>query len=124
MSIAPAGLAILVFALGYALSPPESPDIGKRVESASYTAPEKLARCIVYNVNKKKPNLVVRNRASDNSAGGIYLVLMSIGEAPSTFGVIRIVPSGDGSRLTTWLATGSLADASPEEVAQTLIAGC
>ena len=119
-----AGLTLIAIAMGFALSASESTDAGKRVESESFTAPMKVASCITYNINKKKPELLVRNRPSDSSDGSIYLVLTNIGETPTTFGVIRINDSGPGSHLTTWLPSRSVADHSPNEVSERLIAGC
>ena len=124
MAIAPAGVALVAFALGYALSPSESIDVGKRVESDSYTVPTTIARCITYNINKKKPELVVRHRPNDTSDGSIFLILSKMDQIPTTFGVIRIDQSAEGSHLTTWLPNKSLADATPDEVAHKLIAGC
>ena len=118
------GLVLLAIALGaYALSPPEPTDPGKRVENDSYTGPHEIARCISYNINKKMPNLRVRNRTGDSPDESIYLVLTDSEPSPATFGVIRVDPIESGSHLTTWLAGGSLA-AAPEEVAHRLIAGC
>lgn len=124
MTAGPAGVALVVFALGYALSPPESSDPGHRVESNSYSSPTVIARCITYNINRKRPELVVRNRRSDSDDGSIYLVLNISDQNPALFGVIRIEQGTDGSRLTTWLPQKSLADVSPSEIAQKLIAGC
>lgn len=118
------GLALLAIALaGYALSPAESTDSGKRAESDSYTDPARAARCITYNINKKMPNLHVRNRAGDTDDEGIFLILTKMDPAPTTFGVIRVDQSESGSHLTTWLPGRSLSTA-PDEVAQKLIAGC
>ena len=118
------GLAVVAIALaGYVFSPPESTDPGKRVESDSYTSPTRIARCIAYNINKKMPNLSVRNRANDSADESIYLILTSMEPSPTTFGVIRVDPSESGSHLTTWLPDRSLA-AAPTEVARKLIAGC
>ena len=118
------GLALLAIALaGYALSPAESTDPGKRAESDSYTDPARLARCITYNINKKMPHLHVRNRAGDTDDESIFLILTRMDPAPTTFGVIRVDQSESGSHLTTWLPDRSLS-AAPAEVAQKLIAGC
>ena len=118
------GLALLAIALGsYALSPSEPIGPGKRVESDSYTSPHAIARCISYNINKKMPNLRVRNRSGDLNDESILLVLTSSELSPSTFGVIRVDPSELGSHLTTWLPGRSLA-AAPEDVARRLVAGC
>ena len=118
------GLALLAIALaGYAFSPAESTDPGKRAESDSYTDPARIARCITYNINKKMPNLHVRNRAGDTDDESIFLILTKMDPAPTTFGVIRVDQSESGSRLTTWLPDRSLS-AAPDEVAQKLIAGC
>lgn len=124
MAITPAGMVLVAIALGYTLSPSESPDVGHRVESDSYTAPTVIARCITYNINKKKPDLVVRNRPSDNSDSSVYLILSKMEQIPTTYGVVRIDEKEYGSHLTTWLPRKSLADASPTEVAKKLIAGC
>jgi len=124
MAIPTLGVALAAIALGYALSPSESADAGKRVESATFTEPVKAARCITYNINKKRPDLLVRNRPSDSAAGSIYLVLSNVGATPSTYGVIRIDENESGSHLTTWLSGRTLADASASEVAQKLVAGC
>lgn len=118
------GLAFLAILLsGYALSPSESADPGKRVESDSYTDPTQLARCITYNINKKMPDLRVRSRAGDTSDESIFLVLTHMESSPTTFGVIRVDQSESGSHLTTWLADGSLSGA-PNDVARKLVAGC
>ena len=118
------GLVFLAIALGsYALSPSEPADPGKRVESDSYTSPQKIARCISYNINKKMPGLKVRNRSGDSPDERIYLILTNADSTPSTFGVIRVDPNDTGSHLTTWLAGSRLA-AAPEDVAHRLIAGC
>ena len=118
------GLAFLAMVLaGFTLAPPESTDPGKRVESDSYTGPAEIARCITYNINKKMPNLRVRNRAGDTSDESIFLILTSLEPSPATFGVIRVDPAEAGSHLTTWLPGSSLS-AAPTEVAHRLIAGC
>ena len=118
------GLALLAIALaGYALSPAESIDPGKRAESESYTDPVRAARCITYNINKKMPSLHVRSRAGDTHDESIFLVLTRMDPAPTTFGVIRVDQSESGSHLTTWLPGRSLT-AAPDEIAQKLIAGC
>jgi hypothetical protein len=118
------GLVLLVLGLSaYALSPAESTDPGKRVESDSYTSPAEIARCITYNINKKLPELKVRNRAGDSSDESILLVLTNIAALPTTFGVIKVAQNEAGSHLTTWLPDRSLS-AAPSEVAHKLIAGC
>jgi hypothetical protein len=118
------GLAFLALALaGYALSPSDPASPGQRVESESFTEPAKLARCITYNINRKMPNLSVRNRSTDSPDEGIFLVLTSANPSPTTFGVIRLAQSESGSHLTTWLPDSSLS-AAPAEIAQKLIAGC
>jgi hypothetical protein len=118
------GLVFLTIALaGYALSPSEPIDPGKRVESDSYTRPHELARCINYNISKKMPNLRVRNRSEGSPDESIFLVLTNNEPSHSTFAVIRVDPSESGSHLTTWLPEASLA-AAPDVVARRLIAGC
>ena len=118
------GLAFLALALaGYALSPSDPASPGQRVESESFTEPAKLARCITYNINRKMPNLSVRNRSTDSPDESIFLVLTSSNPSPTTFGVIRLAQSESGSHLTTWLPDSSLS-AAPAEMAQRLIAGC
>lgn len=118
------GLVFLAIALGsYALSPSETADPGKRVESDSYTSPHKIARCISYNINKKMPHLRVRNRTGDLPGESTFLILTDNESSPATFGVIRVNPSDTGSHLTTWLAGSRLA-AAPEDIAHRLIAGC
>lgn len=118
------GLAFLAVALaGYALTPSDSASPGKRVESESFTEPARLARCITYNINRKMPNLSVRNRSADTTDESIFLVLTNMGPSPTTFGVIRVEQSDSGSHLTTWLPDSSLS-AAPTEIAQKLIAGC
>lgn len=118
------GLAFLAIALsGYALSPSDSPDSGKRVESDSYTAPTEAARCIAYNINRKMPDLRVRSRAGDAPDDSIFVILTRAESSPATFGVIRVDPSETGSHLTTWLADGSQSTA-PHDMARRLVAGC
>jgi hypothetical protein len=118
------GLAFLAIVLsGYALSPSESTDSGKRVEADSYTGPTQIARCITYNINKKMPDLRVRSRAGDTSDESIFLILTRMESSPATFGVIRVDQSESGSHLTTWLPGSSLSEA-PGEVARKLVAGC
>ena len=118
------GLAFLAIALsGYALSPSESTDPGKRVESDSYTEPAQAARCIAYNINRKMPDLHVRSRAGDAPDNSIFVILTRADPSPVTFGVIRVDQSESGSRLTTWLADASLSEA-PHEIARKLVAGC
>ena len=118
------GLAVLAIALaGYALSPSESPDPGKRAESDSYTDPARAARCIAYNINKKMPNLHVRNRSGDTQDESIFLIVTRMDPAPTTFGVIRLEQTESGSHMTTWLPGRSLSEA-PDVMAQKLIAGC
>jgi hypothetical protein len=119
------GLAFLAIALaGYALSPSESPDSGKRVESDSYTNPTRIARCITYNINKKMPDLLVRSRSGDTSDESILLILTRMESSPATFGVIRVDQSESGSHLTTWLPDRTLLSEAPTEVARKLVAGC
>ena len=118
------GLAFIALALaGYVLSPSDSASPGKRVESESFTEPSKLARCITYNINRKMPNLSVRNRSSDTPDESIFLVLTNMEPSPTTFGVIRVDQSESGSHLTTWLPDSSLS-AAPGEIAKRLVAGC
>lgn len=118
------GLVLLAIALGsYALSSSETMDPGQRVESDSYTSPQKLARCISYNINKKMPHLRVRNHTGDLPGESTFLILTNNESSPATFGVIRVDPNDTGSHLTTWLAGSRLA-AAPEDVAHRLIAGC
>lgn len=118
------GLAVLVVALAaYAVSPSETPDPGKRVESDSYTAPAKIARCIAHNISRKMPDLSVRSRQNDANDSSVLLILTHPNTAPATFGVIRVDPSDTGSHLTTWLSGRNLS-AAPSEVAQRLVAGC
>lgn len=124
MTLAPAGLALAAIAFGYALSPSPSPDGGKRVESDSYTPPTAIARCITYNINKKQPELAVSSEEWGAVDGSIYLILNTREQTPTTFGVIRIDQSLDGSHLTTLLNTTSLSDASQSEIAKKLVAGC
>jgi hypothetical protein len=124
MMMASPGLVLLAMALGgYALSPSTPTDAGKRVEADSYTSPHEIARCISYNINRKMPNLRVRNRPNDSGDESIFLVLTESDPAPATFGVIRVDPSESGSHLTTWLPSRSLS-AAPDELARRLIAGC
>jgi len=124
MTIAGVGLALIAALLsGYVLAPKESPIAGNRVESDSDTEATTIARCIAYNVNKKRPDLHVRNHAADNAAGSVLLILTSVEPSPKTFGVIQVDQSEAGSHLTTWLS-GRNASAEPEEVARRLIAGC
>ena len=118
------GLALLAIAVaGYAFSPQESTAPGKRTESDSYTGPTVIARCITYNINKKMPNLSVRNRVGDTPDESTFLILTNIEPSPTTFGVIRVDQSESGSHLTTWLADSNLS-AAPNEIAHKLIAGC
>jgi hypothetical protein len=118
------GLAFLAIALsGVLLAPAEAPDSGRRAESDSFTAPGEIARCITYNINRKMPQLRVRNGADGNSGESIFLILSNTEPAPGRFGVIRVDQSESGSHLTTWLADRSLS-AAPGEIARKLIAGC
>lgn len=125
--MATAEIALLALVLGFALAPADSPspavtaDAGKRVESDSFTAPPELARCIAHNINRKMPNLSVRQRSDATTDDRILLVLS--GPGLETFGVIRVEPDESGSRLTTWLAGRDL-PAPPEAVAKRLVAGC
>ena len=124
MTITAAVLAIAAIALsGHALAPAESVDAGKRVESDSYTAPTKIARCITYNIGKKRPDLRLRSRIGDTSDEATYLILTSIASPPATVAVIRVEQGEAGSHLTTWFPSKTLA-AAPAEVAHRLIAGC
>lgn len=124
MAIGTAGWAAIVIALtGYSLSPSEKPDAGQRVETDSFTAPAAIARCITANINRKKPELMVRTRGGDSTDGRLYIILNNLANSDTTFGVIRVDPTATGSHLTTWLPTRSLY-AAPDEIAQKLIAGC
>jgi len=124
MAIGTAGLAIAAILIsGYALSPAGSTSPGSRVEADSYTSPVTIARCITTNINRKRPELLVRHRTGDTEDGSIYLILSTTQQAESTYGVIRVDQREAGSHLTTWLAERSLASA-PAEIAQRLIAGC
>ncbi len=124
MTITSAGIAVITIMLSsYALSPSKPPDVGSRVESDSFTNPTAITRCITYNINKKMPELLVRNRANDSLGGSIYLILTNKEQPPATFGVIRVDQSETGSHLTTWLPSKSLS-AATSEIAQKLIAGC
>lgn len=124
MTITTVGLALVALVLsGNALVPTAAPDAGKRVESDSDTGPIALARCITYNINRKMPDLQVRNRAGDAAANSIYLVLTRSEQTPTTFGVIRVEQSATGSHLTTWLPERSLS-AAPDTLARRLVAGC
>lgn len=124
MSSAIAGIAIaaLVY-FGTTQAPTESASAGKRVETDSYAEPTKVARCIAYNINRKMPELRVRNVAGDSPEEGGYLVLTLPEPSPTTFGVIRVDRSEEGSHLTTWLPEASLT-AAPEAIARRLVAGC
>lgn len=123
------GLTLLAIALaGFALTPAEPPapkltTNGMRMESESFTAPTRLAQCITYNINKKMPDLQVRNRTSDTTENSIFLILANAEPTPTTFGVIRIDERESGSHLTTWLPQKSLAVAR-SDVTSKLIAGC
>lgn len=124
MSLVAAGFAFVAILLsGQALSPPESADAGKRVESDSYTAPREIVRCIAYNIGRKRPDLHVRSSAGDTPEESAYLILTDTKSSPTPFGVIRVAYSEVGSHLTTWLSDKSLS-AAPSEIAQRLIAGC
>ena len=124
MAIGTAGLAIAVILIsGYALSPAESTSPGSRVESDSDTNPVTIARCITTNINRKRPELLVRHRTGDAEDGSIFLILSTMQPAETTYGVIRVNQSETGSHLTTWLPERSLASA-PAEIARKLIAGC
>lgn len=105
------------------LSPVDAVDQGQRVESDSYTSPVALARCITHNINRKRPDLLVRDRPRNDGEGSIYLVLRNIDRGPETYGVIRVDQTETGSHLTTWLPTRSLS-AAPAEIARKLVAGC
>ena len=103
-----------------AASPSPSLDPGRRVESESFTAPPELARCIAHNIQRKMPQLSVRQRSDAMADERILLVLSMPGH--ETFGVIRLEAEESGSRLTTWLAARDL-PAAPEAVAKRLVAG-
>lgn len=119
-----AGIAIAVLLLsGTTETPTESPGPGNRVESDSYTDPREIARCIAYNINRKMPELRVRNNGGDSADESRYLILTATGSVPTTFGVIRVDRSETGSHLTTWLPDRSLTSA-PEAIARKLVAGC
>ncbi len=119
-----AGIAIVAIALsGTSQTPTEAPGPGKRVESDSDTAPGKVTRCIVYNINRKMPELQVRTRPGESPEESGYLILTAAEPSPATFGVIRVEPREAGSHLTTWLPQKSLT-AAPEAIAHRLIAGC
>lgn len=102
---------------------PESPGVGARVESDSYTDPTQVARCIAYNINRKMPQLLVRSIAPGSPGDSGYLALSLAEPAPKTFGVIRVERRESGSHLTTWLADRSLT-AAPQDIARKLVAGC
>jgi hypothetical protein len=124
MTSAIAGIAIAALLLfGTTQTPTESAGAGKRVESDSYTGPTEIARCIAYNINKKMPELRVRNVAGNSPNESGYLILTVPEPLPTTFGVIRVDRSEAGSHLTTWLPDRSLT-AAPEEIARKLVAGC
>lgn len=130
-----AGLAFIAVALaGNSHNPPapandgaqqpaEAASPGKRIESDSYTPPAALMRCLAYNINRKMPELHVRNRPAESPDEDGYLILTRDEASPATFGVIRIARSEDGSHLTTWLSPAGL-PAAPEAVARRLVAGC
>ena len=121
MTLAIAGLALVALVAATSSAPPaDTADAGKRVESFSETAPNQIARCIAYNINKKLPDLLVRSRPADQS---IYIILSRAEPSPEMVGVIRVEQSEAGSHLTTWLPNRSLS-AAPTEIAQKLIAGC
>lgn len=101
--------------------PSASLDPGRRVESESFTAPPQLARCIAQNIQRKMPQLSVRQRNDAMVDERILLVLSTSGH--ETFGVIRLEAEESGSRLTTWLAARDL-PAAPEAIAKRLVAGC
>lgn len=124
MTPAIAGIAIAAILLsGTTQTPTEATGAGSRVESDSYTGPREITRCIAYNINKKMPELSVRNRAGDSPDESGYLILTAAEPSPTTFGVIRVDRSETGSHLTTWLPGRNLA-AAPEDIARKLIAGC
>jgi hypothetical protein len=104
--------------------PEETVGAGHRVESDSYTGPKAIARCITFNINRKMPELRVRHHADESPDEGGFLILTSAEPSPTTFGVIRIVRSQTGSRLTTWLPEKSISTLPPEEIARRLVAGC
>ncbi|MCK9381392.1 MAG: hypothetical protein M0P95_10060 [Sulfuritalea sp.] len=119
-----AGITIAALLLsGTSQTPAESPDAGRRVESDSYTDPREITRCIAYNIDKKMPELRVRNHAGDSPDESGYLILTDGEPLPTTFGVIRVDRRETGSHLTTWLPHISLS-AAPEDIARKLIAGC
>lgn len=124
MAIGTVGLAVAAILIsGLALLPAESTVPGSRVESDSYTSPVTIARCITTNINRKRPELLVRHRPGDVEDGSFYLILSTRQQAEATYGVIRVEQREAGSHLTTWLPERSLASA-PAEIAQKLIAGC
>ena len=124
MAIGTAGLVIAAILISsYALSPAESTAPGSRVESDSYTSPVTIARCITTNINRKRPELLVRHRTGDVEDGSIYLILSTTQQAETTYGVIRVDRREAGSHLTTWFPARSLV-AAPAEIAQKLVAGC
>lgn len=118
---APAPEAVAVAAPAASSGPSASVDPGRRVESESFTAPPELARCIAHNIQRKMPQLSVRQRSDAMADERILLVLSMPGH--ETFGVIRLEAEESGSRLTTWLAARDL-PAAPEAVAKRLVAGC
>lgn len=118
---APATEAVAVAAPAASSGPSASVDLGRRVESESFTAPPELARCIAHNIQRKMPQLSVRQRSDAMADERILLVLSMPGH--ETFGVIRLEAEESGSRLTTWLAARDL-PAAPEAVAKRLVAGC
>lgn len=125
MTPAIAGIAIVAIILsGTADTPTASSRSGARVEIASFTAPREVARCIAVNINRKMPELRVRTVAGDSPDDGGHIVVTAPEPSYATFGVIRIDPSDEGSRLTTWLPDRSLAAAAPEVLARRLVAGC
>ncbi len=124
MTSAIAGIVIAALLLfGSAQTPTDSTGAGKRVESESDTEPTRAARCIAYNINRKMPELRVRNVAGESPDESGYLIVTIPEPLPTTFGVIRIDRSEAGSHLTTWLPDRVLT-AAPEEIARKLVAGC
>ncbi len=125
MTPAIAGIAIIAIVLsGTADTPTASSSVGARVEIESFTAPREVARCIAVNIHRKMPELRVRTVAGESPEEGGHIVVTAPEPSFATFGVIRIDPSEEGSRLTAWLPDRSLAAAAPEVLARRLVAGC
>lgn len=100
-----------------------SPGPGRWIETESYTAPSPVARCIAVNIQRKMPELQVRNQPAESPEGRGYLILTTTEPSPATFGVIRVEGREGGSHLTTWLPERSLTMAA-EDLARRLVAGC